>query len=201
MYAAYVFSVVLGGGLLLLSLLGDILGGDTGELDLEADVDVDLELEAGVDAEAEGPPAAKILSLRVVTYALFGFGAVGWIMSRMGADPAAPSTIAYAGAAGLLSGALVQRVFGWLRRTESGLLEGDTAYVGLPGAVTLPLAEGSPGSVAVVRGDRRVTLRALPHGSTDQGPPPKSWTSVVVVEMRDGVAYVVPADDDLQALP
>jgi hypothetical protein len=200
MYAAYVFSVVLGGGLLLLSLLGNVLGGDALEIELETDFDVgvdDLDLEAGSDVDHS---ASKILSIRTLTYTLFGFGAVGWLMTRMGALPAAPSTIAYAVVGGLVSGTLVNRAFAYLRRTETGLLEGDDSFAGLAGQITLPLGGGSTGNVAVERGGRRYTLRALPHSSARAGSPPDSWQHVVVVEMKDGVAYVAPSDQDLTAL-
>ena len=124
MYAAYIFSVVLGGGLLLLSLLGDLLGSDAIELEFDADVDMDVDLDVDLDAESDLDPAAsKIFSLRVLTYTLFGFGAVGWLLSRSGFPPAAPSTITYAVIGGLVSGTLVARAFGYLRRTETGMIE------------------------------------------------------------------------------
>ena len=49
------------------------------ELELEAEIDIDLDADTGVDHSA-----SKILSIRTLTYALFGFGAVGWLLSRGG---------------------------------------------------------------------------------------------------------------------
>lgn len=198
MYAAYLFSVVLGGGLLLLSVLGDILGGDTIDVEIDLDADTDLALDA--DSDMDGS-ASKILSIRTVVYALFGFGAVGTLLTKIGFVAAAPTTIAYAAIGGLVSGAMVQKAFAYLRRTESGLLESDDSYIGLPATVTLPLGGGSAGNIAVQRGDRRHTLRALPHASVDPDAVPEGWKSVVVVEMKDGVAYVAPTEGDLDALP
>jgi hypothetical protein len=192
MYVAYLFSVVLGGGLLLLSLLGDLLGGDASDLEL----DVDFDSTSDVDHSA-----TKILSFRMVSYALFGFGAVGWLLTQAGFVPGAASTVTYASSAGILSGALVQRVFAYLRRTETGMLQPDDSFAGLSGQVILPLGGGTAGGVAVERGGRRLTLRALPHSTASASRPPEDWKDVVVVEMKDGIAYVVPTDRDLTALP
>ena len=201
MYAAYLFSAVLGGGLLLLSLLGNLLGGGALDIEVDADLDVgldDLELDADADA---GHSASRILSIRTLTYTLFGFGGVGWLLTQMGSVPSAPGTIAYAVVGGLVSGTLVNRAFAYLRRTETGLLKADDSFAGLAGRVTLRLGDGSAGKVAIERGGRRRTLRARPHSSAGAGAPPSEWRNVVVVEMKDGVAYVVPSDDDLTALP
>ena len=200
MYAAYLFSAVLGGGLLLLSLLGDLLGSDAVELELDADIDMDMDMDVDADSDI-GHAAAKILSIRTLTYTLFGFGAVGWLLSRGGLAPEAASTITYAAIGGLISGTLVNRAFGYLRGTETGMIAHDDSFVGLAGEVTLRLGDGSAGSVAVQRGTRRHTLRALPHASVRTGAPPEKWHNVVVVEMKDGVAYVAPSDEDLTALP
>jgi hypothetical protein len=201
MYAAYVFSVVLGGGLLALSLLGNLLGTDAVEIEVETDFDIaveDLDLDADTDVDHS---ASKILSIRTLTYTLFGFGAVGWLMSGAGAPPAAAGTVAYAVVGGLVSGTLVNRAFAYLRRTETGLLEGDDSFTGLAGQITLPLGEGSAGKVAISRGRRRHTLRALPHSSADSDTSPDEWRNIVVIEMKDGVAYVAPSDQDLTSRP
>lgn len=201
MYAAYVFSVVLGGGLLALSLLGNLLGADAVEIELETDFDIAVEdLDLDVDTDVDHS-ASKILSIRTLTYTLFGFGAVGWLMSGAGAVPAAPGTIAYAVVGGLVSGTLVNRAFAYLRRTETGLLEGDDSFAGLAGQVTLPLGGGTTGKVAISRGSRRYTLRALPHSSAGSDTPPDEWQNIVVIEMKDGVAYVAPSEEDLTYLP
>jgi len=202
MYAAYLFSVVLGGGLLLLSLFGDLLGSHAGDLQLDGDIDIDIDIDVDVDADAHvDHSATKILSFRMISYALFGFGAVGWLLTQAGFVPGAASTVTYAATAGVVSGALVQRVFAYLRRTETGMLEPDDSFAGLPGQVTVPLGGGTAGGVAVERGGRRLTLRALPHSTATVSRPPEDWKDVVVVEMKDGIAYVVPTDADLTALP
>ena len=196
MYAAYLFSVVLGGGLLLLSLLGGLLGGDAVELELEAEIDIDFDADTEVDYSA-----SKILSIRTLTYTLFGFGAVGWLLSRGGLAPEAASTITYAAIGGMISGTLVNRAFGYLRGTETGMIERDDSFVGLAGEVTLRLGDGSSGSVAVEQGGRGGTPSAPCRTRACKQARRQTSGSVVVVEMKDGVAYVAPSDDDLTALP
>jgi hypothetical protein len=222
MAAFYVFALVLGGGFLGLSLLGDLFGGhsdldlnaDAGGLDADLDLDVGhldvdaghLELDAGhmdVDASHAGiddvggaHAAAKIFSIRTIIYSLFGFGAVGTLRTFLFPSSSSLLTLILAVATGLLSGALINAAFAWVRRSESGVVEGESSYAGLTGRVKLPI-EGSSGTVVVERGGRWVELRALPHPSAlDQGDP-KGWTSVFVVEMRKGVALVAPTERDM----
>ena len=213
MYAAYVFSLVLGGGFLLVSVLGDILGGDASDMafDVDVDVDIDLDVQMDVDVHADvdvdGDVGAhdwalvsKIFSFRMVVYTLFGFGAVGWLMTLAGFAPAAPLTLGSAIVGGIASGALVQSVFNYLKRTDSGQHTTEDSFVGLPAVVTLPLGGNSTGNIAVELDARRLTLRALPHGdATDEMM--KTWKNVVIVDMKEGVARVAPVDEDLLALP
>lgn len=192
MLSIYLFSLVLGGGALAVSVLGDAFGG-AGDVDVGGDMDVDAD---------GGDGHAKIFSLRAVVYALFGFGAVGTALTLWVPGLASPARLGLAVAGGLASGALITALFRWLDATDSGAPPGDATFVGLSGAVTLPLSAGTPGAIAVERGARRYTLRALPH-ATGGGPPgdPAAWTSVVVVEMEGGVARVVPVDEDLALEP
>ncbi|HZD04509.1 MAG TPA: hypothetical protein VE173_06315 [Longimicrobiales bacterium] len=229
MLAAYIFCLVLGGGILLVSVLGDVLGDVGGDVDMGGDVDFQLdaghfdapELDAGhldidaghlevdaghvdvdaghADVAAHAGQATKILSIRTLIYALFGFGAVGTMLSFLGPGGFL-STFAFAVVGGLLSGAVVTSTFNWLKRTDTGAQISDTAYVGLSGTVTLPMALGSPGAVTVERGQRRISLRALPHESS-AGSDPSTWRSVVVVDMERGVARVAPIEEDLSLEP
>ena len=214
MFGAYVFSLVLGGGFLLVSVLGDILGGDASDLAFDADVDIDVDLDVhmdvdvhadidvdtDIDAHHDWALVSKVLSFRMVVYTLFGFGAVGWLMTLAGFAPAAPITIGSAIVGGVASGALVQSVFNYLKRTDSGQHTTEDSFVGLPAVVTLPLGGNSPGNIAVELDARRLTLRALPHGhATDEMM--RTWKNVVIVDMKHGVARVTPVDEDLLALP
>jgi len=227
MVAFYVFSLVLGGGFLGLALLGDLFGGHGDvdlstdvslDTDVSFDTDVSLDTDVGVDAhfdtevasvhvDAAGGGdgahavshgsgvAAKIFSVRTVIYALFGFGAVGTLLTWvLPASPAATATFAVIG--GVLSGGLINAAFGWVKRSESGAVSGEESFVGHTARVTLPLA-ASGGKVVVETLGHTVELRALPHESAVTQGDPATWRSVVVVEMRKGVALVAPVPPEL----
>lgn len=245
MVSLYVFSLILGGGFLAMSVLGDLLGGhgdvdgdlggfdgnleldaggldldaggldlDAGGLDLDAGgLDLDaggLDLDAGgldmdaghldvdavhaeLDADA-GHLAAKVFSIRTLFYSLFGFGSVGTILTYLWSGQPL-LTAAFAVVAGLSSGAVINAAFGYVRRSESGILQAEGSYRGLTGRVLLPIRPEVPGRIVVERGGRRVELRAVPHPSAKGDS--ETWESVFVVDMDMGVAQVAPVDEDL----
>lgn len=192
MMAVYLFSLIVGGGLLLLS----VLGGDGGELEVDGALDLDGLGDAGDVGSAadatDASAASKIFSLRSLIYAMFGFGGTGAVLSGLGMT--GPATLVGAVVTGLLSGAMVSAVFGYLRRTDSGAKVGDEALEGLAGHVVLPIDADRPGAVVVVRGDRRLRLRALPHRTVEGDP--SSWERVLVIEVENGVARVAPLEED-----
>jgi hypothetical protein len=201
----YLFALVVGGGLLLLSAFSDIFGDadvDAGDLDLDTggfDLDADgLDLDTdGFDLDADGAtgPAGgahglKILSLRSITYLLFGIGATGTILTWFGTNPVV--TAVAAAAAGALTMTLVVTVFRYLARTETGGLEGEQGFVGLPAEVTVPINAQGHGRVLVRRRDRTYELAARPFEVRDGDP--GHWRSVVVVDMEGGVALIAPLE-------
>jgi len=224
MIALYVFSLVLGGGFLGLSLVGDLFGGH-GDIDLSGDMGgldadmggLDADLDAGVDVHVDGHVdaghtggdslhggashvAAKIFSVRTIAYSLFGFGAVGTLLSYTAGGIAPATTAALSVGTGLASGALINTMFGWLKRGESGALADEDRFAGHLGRVTLPIA-GSGGKILVEIAGREVELKALPHASTSESGDPSRWRRVLVVEMDRGVALVAPAEDETYLTP
>jgi hypothetical protein len=230
MVAFYVFSLVLGGGFLGLSLLGDIFGAH-GDVDLSTDVSVDADvgfdtnletdvghfdadasqfeadvghadLDAGHADVAHGGDvhatqiASKIFSVRTIIYSLFGFGAVGTLLTYVFTTASPVTTAAFAVAGGVLSGTLINTAFGWVRHSESGELAGESTFSGHSGRVTLPIV-GSGGKVVVEHLGKEVELRALPHPSALTEGDPSRWRAVVVVEMKHGVALVAPVSKEL----
>lgn len=201
MLSAYLFCLVVGGGLAALSAFGDLFGADAVDADLDVDVAPDADFDVDVDADGAGH-AAAIFSLRSLIFALFGFGGVGALMSWLGADPAAPLTIGLATTGGLVTGLAVGAFLGYLKRSDSGPRATERRFIGMPARVTLPLGPGSIGRIVVRRGDREHAMRALPHPGETSSADPGSWTEVVVIEMRDGVAYVGPVrPEDRELLP
>lgn len=190
MTTAYMIALIIGGGFMAISLFSDVLEGT----DLEVDVDFDGEVDASLGGTA-GAGALKILSLRTVVYALFGFGAVGSMLTRLWGPDQSTQTIVWAAAGGLATGVVASALFGLLKRSDTGDRLHEGTFIGLTGNVTLPMDDASPGRVTVFRGDRTITLRALPHASAESEP--EEWSEVLVVEMENGVARVVPVDSSL----
>lgn len=204
MLPVYLFCLVLGGGFALLSAFGDVFESDAGDFDLDADADLDLDFDADVDG-AEGAMAsghaAEFFSLRALVFSVFGFGATGSFMTWLGAGAGSLLTILFSVLAGLLVGGAVGSFLAYLKRSDTGARGSDRSYVGLPARVTLPIGAGSAGRIVVRRGDREHAIRALPYPGREERQP-EAWEEVVVIEMRDGVAYVEPlSEEDRDLLP
>ncbi|MXX55174.1 MAG: hypothetical protein F4205_15850 [Gemmatimonadetes bacterium] len=190
MLAAYIFSLVVGGGLLALNLLGDFL-------DSDVDADAGIDLDGDADAISGGSEIAKLLSLRSLVYALFGFGGAGLVLHLIWAGAQPVLTALIAGGMGLGSGALVSTVFGYLKRTEAGEIQGERALVGLSGKIVMAIADGETGAVRIRSGERQYQMRAradLPSGAAQAL---EAGRAIVVVDVKDGVALVTPIDSKL----
>lgn len=172
MLSLYLFAVLLGGGLLLFSLLGG---------DSDADVDA-----------FDGDNPMQYLSLRTLTYFLFVFGGVGAVLTWSWPRAASLLVLPIAVAAGVLVAGLVSATFGYIRKTNSGDRDSEQTFVGLTGRVSVAMGEGGLGKVLVHRGDRVHELLARPFDATTGAYP--FGTSVVVVEMSSGTALVTPID-------
>lgn len=175
----YLISLVVGGGLLAISLLA----GDT-----DVDLDMDGELDLGGDSQA-----FRILSLRTLAYFLFGIGAAGAAMVHL-AGAGTWRSLAVALPVGLLLSVLAESVFRYLHATESGDQVGEAAYVGLGARVTVPLRPDQAGKVLVTRGARTQELlaRSFDPGAVNV----EEWTDVMIVSMKGGEALVAPATPD-----
>lgn len=188
MMEVYLFFLVVGGGLAVLSLAGDFLETDVMDLEVDADIDAGADMDMGADA-------ARIFSIQGLVYSLFGFGATGTLLTVLWSGDAPLATLVLALAAGLVAGLAVTRVIDYLRGSDSGAMQDDSSLAGRPARVTLPLQSDSPGRVRIERGARTHVLRALPY-RREGGDDPSAWDRVVVVEVRDGIAYVTPLVED-----
>lgn len=173
MMGVYLFLLVVGAGILAFSMFGG-----------EADADVDA---------GSGSDALKWLSLRGLSYFAFVCGGVGAALTATWHVATEPIIAALAVGAGAAMSWLASTVFGYLRRTESGAREGDEAFVGLSGRITVPFGATGTGKVLVTRADRTFEMLARPFdGATS---PPETWRSVIVVEIQRGVALVSPLEE------
>lgn len=196
----YMFCTIVGGAFALLSAVGDLFGDADVPVDIDADFDVDsvADLSDALSTDADVGYLASIFSIRSLIFAVLGFGATGLLLMTFGAGPDAPLTVGLASGAGLTVGSVVGWFLGFLKRSDTGPRLAEGSFRGLTGRVTLPLAEEAPGRIVVTRGEREHTVRALPFPRDEEaaGVDPEEWTDVFVVEMRDGVAYVEPLDED-----
>lgn len=201
MASIFLFCLILGGGLLGLSLLGDLFGG--GDMDLESDVDTHLEGDIGGSEVGPGDAATgeaatdvagaiRIFTIRNLTYFLFGFGGIGWLLMAFGPELPiwAITATAVLGGTGAAGAAAV--LFGWLKATDSGGQAEEASFVGCEARVLLPVGHGKVGQIMVRRGEREHELRALPFD--ERASDPERWRNVVVIEMDGGTARVSPVE-------
>jgi hypothetical protein len=170
MATLYWLSLVVGGGLVLLSVFGDLLHLDMPDFHTDAD-------------------AWHILSLRTATYSLFGFGAAGLLLGLAGHG--AVATLAGAAAAGAAAGTISSLALRYVRGHQSGDVPDDASLVGLPGRVVLPLQRGGTGKIVVTRAGRELELLASAF-DTPSDEAVETWSEIVVVEVSEGIALVTP---------
>jgi hypothetical protein len=182
MTALYWFAMVVGVGMYLFSVFADTTG---------AHADTDAHIHVGSDHH--GADGYQILSLRNATYFLFAFGVTGVALNAMWGGSRSWLTAILALAVGALGATISTLAFGWLKKSESGEMQGDRAWLGATGDVMLPLSNSGTGKIFVSRGGRSQELLARPFDgdATDV----ERWSKVLVLEIRDGIALVAPNEE------
>jgi membrane protein implicated in regulation of membrane protease activity len=207
--AAYWICFIVGGGLLLVSVLG---GGDHGSVDVHADTGFDFhaDTDAHVEFDAGGATAADAdlhvdtghfdaghahgvagvatwFSMRFVVFFLAIFGAFGLVLSYL-TRASVWTGFGVALVAGLVVGQVVHQVFRAIQRGSGNSTPQPQDYVNKLARVTIPIRHPDPGEIVI---QVRSAERYLPavacgtdrsHGAGDQ---------VVVVGYRGGVAQVI----------
>ena len=182
MTALYWFAMVVGVGMYLFSVFADTHGhGDVG-----GDAD-----HAGDHGHAMD--GYQILSLRNATYFLFAFGVTGVALNWMWGGTRDLFTALLALGIGVLGASISTLVFGWLRKSESGEMPGDRAWLGATAEVLLPLSTSGTGKIFMSRSGRSQEMLARPFDSDATNP--ERWSHVVVLEIRDGIALVAPNEE------
>jgi hypothetical protein len=181
MNALYWFALVVGVGMYLFSALAGASGGHT-----DADGHADTDPHHDVDGY-------KLLSLRNATYFMFAFGVTGVALRTIWGGSRGLLTAILALLIGATGAAISTLAFGWLRKSESGDMPGDRAWLGSSGQVVIPLSAGSTGKIFVSRGGRSQELLARPFDN--DATRPETWSNVMVLEIRDGIALVAPNEE------
>jgi hypothetical protein len=180
MTALYWFALVVGVGMYLFSVFADTTGAHDA---------VDGHVDAGADHH-HGLDSYKLLSLRNATYFMFAFGVTGVSLTWLWGGARGLLTALLALGVGAFGAGISTVVFGWLRKSESGEMPGDRAWLGATAEVLLPLSSRGTGKILVSRGARAQELLARPFD--DDASNPETWSSVLVLEIRDGIALVAP---------
>jgi hypothetical protein len=206
MLGVYILAAIVGGGLLFFSLLSG-LEHDVGDVEvsgLDTDVggadvgDVDVhgpDLGADHDLGHHGMGGHLLLALfrpRNLIFFLTAFGFTGMLLTW--SDAAESTALALALAMGGGAWVLTWGVFGWLRRSESGVdAVGDWEIEGRPARVVLPVTPGERGRVVCLVADREVYVTA--RLASDVGRRLEPGTEVIVVSVEGGEAEVIPFDE------
>ena len=170
--AVYLVCLIIGGGLLVVSLL---FGGDSDAgvdadgaagVDVDGGLDVDVSADAGpdldVDTSAHGghlahdsASLASWLSVRFLIYFAATFGLVGTVLTYT-TDSRPLVVLLVALGAGLVIGQGVQQTVRYVQRTSGDSTTSSRDYVNRTGRVTVAIRPGRPGEVACeVRGGER----------------------------------------------
>lgn len=183
MLALYLFCLIAGGGLLLLTFASPGADGD-------ASVHHDP---LGGAVLGDGHPdgwmtARDFLSLRSFLYFLAGFGATGALLEVVTSAPAGVA-LAWAGGAGVTAASAAAALYAWVRRSESGLIPTESDYlIGVPGRVMVPLHPGQRGKILAQYGGRQIELLARLFREGDL--PCARGDEVVIVELDGDTALV-----------
>jgi len=184
MFGVYLFCAVLGGGLVLLSLLG----GD----DADAGVGEGLDSQGtntgpGMHGSAAGELLLGLFRFRNLTFLMAGFGITGLLGTWLGT--ASGTTLVLAGGVGASAMLLVHGVFTWLRRTDSAVdVFSDQDLEGTFARVVVPMTAGTMGRVSCIASGQQLYLTARLDAAATQAVP--VGAPVVILRMRDGVAEV-----------
>jgi membrane protein implicated in regulation of membrane protease activity len=210
----YILAAMVGGGLLVFSVLGgahdDVGGVGAHGLDVDAaGFDADLSgvdvagadvhvggLDADHDVEfGHGGAGALVLGFfrpRNLIFFLAAFGITGTVLTVTNASTPNATLLLSLGMGG---GALLltHSLFSWLRRSEVGIdTVGDREMEGHTARVVLPMAPGEPGRIVCTIADREYYLTA--RVSEDVTKHLRAGSEVVILGIKDGVAEVIPFD-------
>lgn len=148
--SAYLFALVLGGVLLIASI---VMGGDS---DADADLDTDADLDADADADAEHHGAshgdaggffAAFLSLRFWTFFAAFFGLTGMLLGTYALPTDPLLVLGLAIGMGALSGYSAVTIIRHFARTDVGTAASVRDYVGKSGRVLVPIRPGAVGKL------------------------------------------------------
>ncbi len=203
MLGIYIFAAIVGGGLLIFSVLAgaehdadhDVSGFDS-DHDLSHDVGHDVVThDAGAGQVAHVGAGDLVLGLfkpRNFTFFLAGFGLTGTLLTLLSPWGAGESLVPAVGM-GLASMVATHGIFTWLKRSDTAVdVVSDTDLEGCVARVVLPVAPGERGRIACSIGGREIYLTAKLDDQVLETLMP--GREVVVLRVAETVAHVMPFD-------
>lgn len=185
MLPLYLFALIVGGGLLIFSLLAG--QGESQDVDLHGDGEVSGEGHGDVDG-GDWIVLQSFLSIRTLLYLFAGFGATGTLMELL-TDASPLVAFTWAALTGLVAASLAAAIYAWVRGTDSGEVPTEPDYlVGTTARVILPVVQGRRGKVLALHAGREVELLARLYGADDELCPRGS--EVVIVDVEGDTALV-----------
>jgi hypothetical protein len=204
MLGIYLIAAIVGGGLMLFSMLAgaDHDASDVDASGFDAGHDIDHGFDHGVDHDLGQADAAQgfrlgagelVLGLfrpRNIIFFLMAFGSTGTLLEFL-REPSVIGGLIPSLGMGLGAMLTTHGVFLWLKRSDSAVdAVSDFDLEGAVGRVIIPVSPGIRGRIACSLGDREVYLTArLAEGQEGALVPGKE---VVVLRVRDTVAEVIP---------
>jgi membrane protein implicated in regulation of membrane protease activity len=185
----YLFALILGGVLVLASIL---LGGQ-GETDADADagLDKDLPLLEGQAGDISGVDVFwAFRSIRFWTFFLAFFGMTGLVLDGLGLVDSSIVAAILATGMGAASGFVAAGLMRWLGRDESGLIASSGDYVGKTVRVLLPVGRDRVGKVRLDLRGASVDVLA----TTDEEGPITSDEEAIIIEMDGARARIARLD-------
>ncbi len=192
----YIAAAIFGGGFIVPALLGSLDFDADADFDFDADADFDLDVDADLDADTGAVHAASavsdwvssLLTFRTLIFFAGFFGAVGIVLSLL--DYAEPVPFMAALALGAVAGVTNARLMSYLKRSEVSSHLTTQEIAGSTARVVLPVGAERRGRVEVDLGGQPTYMVALPfrRDAADIA----RGAQVVVVEVREGTAYVTP---------
>jgi len=213
MLGIYILAAMIGGGLMLFSVISgafhgigdvhvsgaDISGVDADVSGIDADVSAGGVDVGGADADHDfhlghDTPALFLLGLfrpRNLIFCLTAFGLTGTLLTVIGNPSKSTLTLSLVMGGG--AWLLTYGVFTWLRRSDVGVdAISESELEGRAARVALPMAPGESGRIVCLVADRELYLTA--RAAPDVVRALEAGSEVVILRIEGGVAEVIPFD-------
>jgi membrane protein implicated in regulation of membrane protease activity len=196
----YIAAAIFGGGFVLPALIGSLDLDTDADFDFDTDIDVDVDMDLDADADFDGDASfagtvggigdwvASLLTFRAFIFFSAFFGAAGIVLTVLSYSEPVPLVTALA--LGGFAGVVNARLMRYLKRSEMTSHVSDQELSGTTARVVLPIGQERRGRVEIDLGGQPTYMVALPYRrDADELAP---GDQVVVVEVRQGTAYVTP---------